>query len=74
MARPRHDGTPARAVNKRKLTDLFVSTRQAEGRPELIWDLKAAGSRAFGQNDRQAVVEDHLSISRPAALAASWRR
>ena len=40
MARPRRDGTPAREVNRRKLTDLFVSSRKAQERPELIWDLK----------------------------------
>ena len=43
MARPRRDGTPAREVNRRKLTDLFVSTRKAQERPELIWDLKQPG-------------------------------
>src|SRR5258708_2656977 len=43
MARPRRDGTASRAVNKRRLTDVFVSTRKAEGRPELIWDLKQPG-------------------------------
>src|SRR4249920_2982639 len=32
MARPRRDGTPARATNRRKLTDLFVSTRKAQER------------------------------------------
>ena len=41
--RPRRDGTPARAVNKRKLTDLFVSTQKAGDRDELIWDLKQPG-------------------------------
>jgi hypothetical protein len=40
MARPRRDGTPAREVNRRKLTDLFVSSRKAQERPELIWDAK----------------------------------
>ena len=29
MARPRADGTPARAANRRKLTDLFVTTGKA---------------------------------------------
>ena len=43
MARPRQDGTPAREVNRRKLTDLFVSSRKAQERPELIWDLKQPG-------------------------------
>jgi integrase len=43
MARPRADGTPARAVNKRKLTDLFVSTRKVAERDELIWDVKQPG-------------------------------
>ena len=43
MARPRQDGMPARGVNRRKLTDLFVSSRKAQERPELIWDLKQPG-------------------------------
>ena len=43
MARPRHDGTPAREVNRRKLTDLFVSTRKPQERAELIWDVKQPG-------------------------------
>ncbi len=43
MARPRTDGTPARAVNKRKLTDLFVSTCKPGERDELIWDVKQPG-------------------------------
>jgi len=43
MARPRQDGMPARQVNRRKLTDLFVSSRKAQERPELIWDLKQPG-------------------------------
>jgi len=34
---------PARQVNRRKLTDLFVSSRKAQERPELIWDLKQPG-------------------------------
>ena len=41
--RPRRDGTPARAVNRRKLTDLFVTSRKAQERPELIWDAKQPG-------------------------------
>ena len=43
MARPRQDGTPAREVNRRKLTDLFVSSRKAQERAELIWDVKQPG-------------------------------
>jgi hypothetical protein len=42
MPRPRADGTPARPVNKRKLTDAFVQTRKVTI-PELIWDTKAPG-------------------------------
>ena len=43
MARPGRDGTPARAVNKRKLTDLFVTSRKGGERDELIWDIKQPG-------------------------------
>ena len=43
MARTRQDGTPAREPNRRKLTDLFVSTRKPQDRDELIWDLKQPG-------------------------------
>ena len=41
--RPRRDGTPARPVNKRKLTDLFVTSWKAPDRPELIWDARQPG-------------------------------
>ena len=43
MVRPRRDGTTSRAVNKRKLTDLFVTSRKGGDRDELIWDLKQPG-------------------------------
>jgi len=43
MARPRADGTPARAVNRKKLTDLFVATCKPGERDYLIWDLKQPG-------------------------------
>ena len=43
MARPRQDGTPARAVNKRKLSDKFVNDRRPPKRPELVWDAKQPG-------------------------------
>ena len=43
MPRPRADGTAARPVNRRKLTDLLVSTRKGGERDELIWDLKQPG-------------------------------
>ena len=43
MPRPRSDGTAARQANRRKLTDLFVSTRKSGERDELIWDLKQPG-------------------------------
>ena len=43
MARPRRDGTPARAANKRKLNDLLVSTYKVQERDELVWDLKQPG-------------------------------
>jgi integrase len=43
MARPRRDGTPPAEINRRKLTDLFVSTRKPQARDELIWDIKQPG-------------------------------
>jgi integrase len=43
MARPRRDGSPVREANRRRLTDLFVTTRKAAGRPELVWDIKQPG-------------------------------
>ena len=43
MARPRRDGTPARATNRRKLTDLFVSAVKPQERAQLIWDVKQPG-------------------------------
>jgi hypothetical protein len=41
MGRPRRDGTPARAVNRRKLTDLFVASRKIEA--GLTWDERQPG-------------------------------
>ena len=38
MPRPRRDGTPAAAPNKRKLSDLSVKKLAAQGRPFLVWD------------------------------------
>ena len=43
MPRPRKDGTASRPANKRKLTDLFVTSRKDGERDELIWDLKQPG-------------------------------
>jgi 2-polyprenyl-3-methyl-5-hydroxy-6-metoxy-1,4-benzoquinol methylase len=43
MPRPRADGTPARAVNKRKLNDRFVATQKAADRDRLIWDSHQPG-------------------------------
>jgi integrase len=43
MGRPRRDGTPARSVNRRKLTDLFVRSRKAQARAEMIWDARQPG-------------------------------
>jgi len=41
--RPRRDGTPARAVNRRALISSFVLAHQAPERPTLIWDVRAPG-------------------------------
>jgi integrase len=44
MPRPRRDGTPARAPNKRKLTDLFVaSVKPDQQRTVIWWDAKQCG-------------------------------
>lgn len=43
MARPRRDGTPPRAPNKRKLTDTFVHTVRPETSVQHVWDLKLRG-------------------------------
>jgi integrase len=43
MPRPKRDGTPARAPNKRKLTDLFVTTVKPADRAFVVWDQKQAG-------------------------------
>ena len=74
MARPRRDGTPARAVNRRKLTDLFVSSRKAGRARRTDLGREAARARAVGPAHRQEGVEGHLPLPRPAALAASGRR
>src|SRR6476646_6236711 len=63
MARPRRDGTPARAVNKRKLTDLFVTSRKGGERDELIWDLKQPGLalsvRTTGKRNWKVIYRFH---------------
>jgi integrase len=43
MPRPSSNGTPARAPNKRKLTDLFVSAVKPGDRAFIVWDQKQAG-------------------------------
>ena len=74
MARPRADGTPARAVNRRKLTDLFVTSRKAAGARRADLGREAARAGALGPDHRQEGVEGDLSLPRPAALAAPRRR
>jgi integrase len=43
LPRPRKDGTASRPVNRRKLIDLFVTSRKGGERDELIWDTKQPG-------------------------------
>ena len=43
MPRPRRDGTPAAAPNKRKLNDLFVKRLVPQDRPFLVWDSHQRG-------------------------------
>lgn len=44
MPRPRHDGTPASAPNKRKLTEIFLQKLKARpGRTFIVWDLHQRG-------------------------------
>ena len=43
MAIPRKDGIASRAVNRKKLTDLFVKTRTGGDQKELIWDERQPG-------------------------------
>ena len=86
MARPRQDGTPAREVNRRKLTDLFVSSRKAQERPELIWDLKQPGLalsvRPARRHGRSSIVSTAgragCTSAMPAQLGwpthGGWRR
>jgi integrase len=63
MARPRADGTPARETNRRKLTDLFVSTRKGGDRDEMIWDVKQPGLalciRTTGKKSFKVVYRFH---------------
>ena len=49
MARPDQRARPRGRFNRRKLTDLFVSSRKAQERPELIWDLKQPGLALSGR-------------------------
>ena len=63
MARPRQDGTPARAVNRRKLTDLFMQSRKTKDRVEMIWDTRQPGLalsvRATGKRAWKIVYRFH---------------
>ena len=43
MPRPRRDGTPTRAVNKRKLSQAYVARLRPQPYPFLTWDTKADG-------------------------------
>ncbi|BBB99013.1 tyrosine-type recombinase/integrase [Bradyrhizobium elkanii] len=38
MGRPRKDGSPAKEVHRRKLTDMYVQALKGGARNELIWD------------------------------------
>ena len=38
MPRPRRDGTPARAPNKRKLSDVYLKKIKPQDRPFVVWD------------------------------------
>ena len=83
MARPRTDGTPARAVNRRKLTDLWVVSRRGGERDELVWDAKAPGLalmiRATGRKAWKVIYRHHGGCTwvMPAAsvwpMLAAWR-
>ena len=43
MPRPRHDGKPARAPNKRKLSDIFLKKLRAGERTFAVWDTHQRG-------------------------------
>jgi len=43
MARPRRDGLPPKAPNRRKLTDSFLRGLKAEDRCVIVWDEKVRG-------------------------------
>src|SRR5664279_3004610 len=43
MPRPRRDGTPATAPNKRKLSDIFLKKLKPQARPFLVWDEQQRG-------------------------------
>jgi integrase len=43
MPRPRRDGTPATAPNKRKLSDIFLKKLKPQARPFMIWDVQQRG-------------------------------
>ena len=68
MPRPRRDGTPATAPNKRKLNDLFLK-RLAAAAPRLR-GLGHAPARACRHSaaDRPQGLEVHLRVPRSAAL------
>jgi integrase len=63
MPRPRQDGSPPAVPNRRKLTDLFGSTRRPQARDELIWDLRQPGLalsvRATGKKAWKVIYRFH---------------
>ena len=69
MPRPKADGTPARAVNRRKLTDLWVQSRKVKV-AELVWDIRSPGLALAIRPLGQEGVAGDLSLRWSAALAA----
>ena len=49
MPRPRRDGTPAQAANKRKLNELFIVKLQPQPRAFVVWDTHQRGLAVVAQ-------------------------
>jgi hypothetical protein len=76
LARPGKAGSPARDANRRKLTDLFVTTQKGGDRDEMIWDERCLGLalsvRTTGKKARK-VVYRHSGRPRWLHLADARR-
>jgi hypothetical protein len=76
MPRPKRDGTPAQAPNKRKLSALFINKIQPRERTFLIWDShqKVSRSRCFRAARKAGSASIVAMVDRADITSASRTR